>query len=253
MTAEITLIKKYGPDPLSKRIFLDEQGALRIDASQCVMVQGTATRVAAPTPDDLAKFISDCAADEAVALGSLRDGLSNVKITVPRKMKDNPGSITRSREFIDYRRGIPAWVLIDFDTKGMPANIAARLEAEGGMWNALLTVAPGLSRAARVSRASTSSGLFRSDTGESLPGSGGRHVYVLVRDGGDTERFLRALHDRCWLCGLGWLVISAAGQLLDRSLVDRMVGYGERLCFEGPPPHRAAVGAGSGKARARSV
>src|SRR5215471_11106796 len=108
MTAEITLIKKYGPDPLmSKRIFLDEQGALQNDASQCVMVLGTATRAAAPTPGDLAKIISDCASDEAVALGSLRDDLSNsVPFTVPRKMKDNPGCITRSREFIDYRRGI---------------------------------------------------------------------------------------------------------------------------------------------------
>ena len=61
------------------------------------------------------------------------------------------------------------------------------------------------------------------------------HHYVLIRDGGDIERFLRDLHDRCWLHGLGWHVIGAAGQLLDRSLVDRMVGYGERLCFEGAP------------------
>ena len=35
--------------------------------------------------------------------------------------------------------------------------------------------------------------------------------------------------------GFGWQTIGAAGQLLDRSLVDRMVGYGERLCFEGAP------------------
>ena len=35
--------------------------------------------------------------------------------------------------------------------------------------------------------------------------------------------------------GLGWHLIGSAGQLLDRSLVDRMVAYGERLCFEGAP------------------
>jgi hypothetical protein len=34
---------------------------------------------------------------------------------------------------------------------------------------------------------------------------------------------------------LGWHLIGGAGQLLDRSLVDRMVAYGERLCFEGAP------------------
>ena len=117
----------------------------------------------------------------------------------------------------------------------MPANVAASIEAAGGMWNALLTVAPGLRRAARVSRASTSSGLFRTDTGKQFGGSGGAHHYVLVKDAGDIERFLRDLHDRCWLHGLGWHVIGRAGQLLDRSLVDRMVAYGERLCFEGAP------------------
>lgn len=101
--------------------------------------------------------------------------------------------------------------------------------------NALLTVAPGLQRAARVSRSSTSSGLFRTDTGEQLGGSGGAHHYVLVKDAGDIERFLRDLHDRCWHHGLGWHLIGRAGQLLDRSLVDGMVAYGERLCFEGAP------------------
>jgi hypothetical protein len=237
MTPQITLIKKCGPNPLmSKRIYLDEKGALRIDGSQCVMVQGTAERAPAATASDLAKIISDCSSDEAIALGSLKDGLPNsVPITVPRNIKNNPGAITRSREFIDYRPGIPAWGLIDSDTRGMPAHVAARIEAEGGMWNALVKVAPGIARGARVVRGSTSCGLFRNDTGESLPGSKGLHVYLLLRDGADTERFLQVLHDRCWLCGLGWHVIGAAGQLLERSLVDRMVGYGERLCFEGAP------------------
>ena len=61
------------------------------------------------------------------------------------------------------------------------------------------------------------------------------HHYVLLRDGGDAERFLKDLHDRCWLNGFGWHMIGGAGQLLARSLVDHPVGYGERLCFEGAP------------------
>jgi hypothetical protein len=60
-------------------------------------------------------------------------------------------------------------------------------------------------------------------------------VYVLVADGGDVERFLRTLHDRCWLNGLGWMMVGAAGQLLERSIVDRMVYAAERLVFEGAP------------------
>ena len=237
MRPEITLIKKSGPNPImSKRIFLDEQGKVRSDGSQCLMAQGTATRAAAETAADLAKHIMACGSDQAIALGALRADLPDpAKITTRAKLKDNPGAITRSRDFIDYRPGTPAWALIDFDTKGMPANVAASIEAAGGMWNALLTVAPGLQRAERVSRASTSSGLYRPDTGTQFGGSGGVHHYILVKDASDIERFLRDLHDRCWQQALGWYLIGRAGQLLDRSLVDRIVAYGERLCFEGAP------------------
>ena len=99
----------------------------------------------AETAADLAKHIMACGTDQAIALGTLKTGLpESSPITAPEKLKDNPGAITRSREFIDYRPGAPAWALIDFDTKGMPANVAASIESAGGMWNALLTVAPGL-------------------------------------------------------------------------------------------------------------
>jgi hypothetical protein len=99
----------------------------------------------------------------------------------------------------------------------------------------LLTVLPALSDVARVTRRSTSAGLSRADTGEALPGSDGVHVYVEEKDGADSERFLKTLHDRCWLAGLGWMMVSASGSLLERSIIDRMVGGSERLAFEGGP------------------
>jgi hypothetical protein len=177
MKPEITLIKKSGPNPImSKRIFLDEQRKVCSDGSQCLMAQGTATRATAETAAELAQHIMACGTDQAIALGVLRADLPNrAQITTSAKWKDNHGAITRSRDFIDYRPGAPAWALIDFDTKGMPPNVAASIEAGGDMWNALLTVAPGQQRAARVSRASTSSGLFRTDTGALLCSSGGVH------------------------------------------------------------------------------
>jgi hypothetical protein len=117
MTAEdiavITLIKKSSPNPIiSKRIFLDEQGKVCSDGSQCLMAQGTATRATAETAAELAQHIMACGTDQAIALGALK---------------------------VD-----PAWALIDFDTKDMPPNVAAGIEAAGGMWSDLLTVAQGL-------------------------------------------------------------------------------------------------------------
>jgi hypothetical protein len=237
MHTQITLITKSGAHPiLSKRIYLDADGSVHSDGSQCLMAEGTATRVSAATATELAEHISACGSNQAIALGALKVGCAGpVPVTAPRKLEANPGAITRSREFIDYRSGESAWALIDFDKKGMPAAVAANVDAAGGNWKALLTVAPGLARAARVSRSSTSAGLFRIDTGEQMRGSGGVHHYILVKDAGDIERFLQDLHDRCWLHGLGWHLIGAAGQLLERSIVDRTVGNGERLCFEGAP------------------
>ncbi|MEH2480643.1 hypothetical protein V1282_004000 [Nitrobacteraceae bacterium AZCC 2146] len=234
---QITLITKRGtPALMSKSISLDEAGKLHSDASECRMVYGTATRAFAATASALVLIIASCGSDQAIALGRLKDELPDrVEVTVPSRLDGHPGAITRSRKFIDYRPGSPAWALIDFDTKGMPEEVAARIEAAGGMWAALLSVAPELAAAARVSRASTTAGLFRDDKGEPIPGSAGMHHYVLVRDGKDVERFLKDLHARCWLSGFGWHAIGAVGQLLDRSLIDRMVGYGERLCFEGAP------------------
>jgi hypothetical protein len=143
---EITLIKKSGSNPImSKRIFLDEQGKVCSDGSQCLMAQGTATRATAETAAALAQHIMACGTDQAIVLGALRADLPDpAQITTIAKSKDNPGAITRSRGFIDYCPGAPAWALIDFDTKGMPANVATSIEAAGGMWNDPLTVAQGL-------------------------------------------------------------------------------------------------------------
>ena len=61
------------------------------------------------------------------------------------------------------------------------------------------------------------------------------HVFVPAKDGTDIERFLTTLHERCWLARFGWMMVSASGALLERSIVDRMVGGPERLVFEGGP------------------
>jgi transposase len=117
----------------------------------------------------------------------------------------------------------------------MLQDVRDRVRKAGGYWNAIVNTAPKLANAARVERNSTSSCISRSDTGETMPGSEGQHIYLLVKDGADGERFLRMLHARLWLAGLGWYVVGKSGQLLERSLVDMMVFAAERLVFEGPP------------------
>jgi hypothetical protein len=227
---EATVITK-AKGPLTKRIWLDPEGSLHSDSSCCVMTYGAAKRWRGDGVQDLANVIAGLKSSNALTLGSLAPSLpEKVRITTARRLNGaaKPDLVTRTIGNFEFRPGMPGLALVDFDTKGMPAEVAARIAAAGGFWSALCSVLPTLTHVARVERASTSAGLYRADTGESLLGSIGAHVYLVTSDGADIGRFLTTLHQRCWLAGLGWMMLGAAGQLLERSIVDRSVGSPER-------------------------
>ena len=106
-----------------------------------------------------------------------------------------------------------------------------------------------MAAAAHVIRASTSAGLYNIETGEPILGSDGLHIYILIADGADAQRLLYNLHDRLWLAGFGWHVIGNAGQLLERSPIDRAVAAPEGLKFEGAPVLEAPLGQDAEKRR----
>jgi hypothetical protein len=227
---EITAFAKFG-GPLTKKITLGENGKVESDGSACTMSEGMAHRVTINNVRDLVAVIEKLHTNQAIALGALREGLPDtVKVVTKDKLNGDKDVIARTREYIRYRKEQPAFGLIDFDKKGMPSEIVIT-----DVWETLVKVLPGLSTASRVMRRSTSSGLYHTDTGEELQGSGGWHAYILAKDGNDIERFLTTLHQRCWLADLGWIWVGTAGQLLERSIIDRSVAAPERLVFEGPP------------------
>jgi hypothetical protein len=232
---ELTVFEKSG-GPLTKHIGLSPDGSVKSDGSACLMASGVAHRLRIAGVGELAAAIAKARSDQAIALGALRAGLpERVNIVTKSKLNGQPNTIARTNRDIYFRKERPAYALIDFDTKGMPPEVAERMQQLGGFWQSLVSVLPILESTEHIIRRSTSAGLYRSDTGQVLSGSGGLHGYVQVTDGTDVERFVRALHDRCWLFGLGWMVVGAGGQLLNRSIVDRMVGAPERLIFEGAP------------------
>jgi hypothetical protein len=233
---EITRFVKSG-GPLTKKIFLTDTGAVKSDGSACLMSEGMAQRAAVRNVHDLAKIIDELSSDEAISLGTMVAGLPDAaNVTTRGRLAGTPaGTIARTADYITFRPGKPAFALLDYDTKGMPQEIADRITALGGFWPAMVSVARELRNVARVARLSTSAGLSHSDTGERVPGSTGMHIYLHVTNGEDINGLLDNLHARCWLAGFGWHMIGAGGQLLDRSLIDRMVGAPERLVFEGKP------------------
>jgi hypothetical protein len=232
---EITVFAKSGP--FTKKLELDGD-TIKSDNSVCSMARGTARRTAIAGVRELGALIGALPSNQALALGSLRHGLpAEVAVVTKRQLNGGAreGVIARTAESLVFHPGQSGFTLLDFDTKGIPTEVAARVDKAGGLWRALRVVVPELDAIGHVTRASTSAGLYRTDTNMPVPGSNGVHDYVAVADVADSARFLKALHDRCWLAGLGWLMVSESGALLERSIVDRVVGRPEGLVFEGAP------------------
>ncbi len=238
---EITGFIKNG-GPLTKQIRLSADGKLISDGSACVMSAGYAWQQSIGSLTEFAEFINRLDSNQALALGSFGGELSPVVVVVSeRRLRQRKRSstrydvISRTSKYFGFRSGSPALVLFDVDTKGMPQEVRDRVEDYGGYLPALISAIPELGTAGHVVRCSTSSGIRRADTGEAIAGSDGFHIFVVIQDGTDAERFLHDFHERCCLAGLGWCRVDAAGRLLNRALVDRMVARPERLVFEGPP------------------
>ena len=229
----ITVFNKAG-GALTKKIRLAADGTLERDGSECRMSNGSARRTPIANLSALAEIIDGRSPIRPSRLARCATGCPTRSGSSPRRSSmdrqtPSPAPATRSSTARTARRSC-CWILTAVECR---QDIADRLRSD--FWAVLMEVVPDLRHAARLIRASTSAGLFNSDTGESLEGSGGLHGYVIARDGADAERFLTALHDRCWLHGLGWIKLGAAGQMLDRSIIDRSVAAPERLVFEATP------------------
>lgn len=228
---EFTAFQKNG-GPLTKDISKEADGKINSDGSACWMSDGAAMRVVINGVEEFADIINDLKSNQAIALGAMKEGLPDqVNVVAKEKLNGDAGVIARDQKHISYHRGKPALVLIDFDRNGIPEEINNRIGDD--FWGTLCSILPALRNVAHVIRRSTSAGLYDGET--PLPSSGGWHVYVVVKDGRDAERFLKTLHKRCWLAGFGWFYITKNGKLLQRSIVDTTVYAPERLVFEGPP------------------
>jgi len=150
--SEITLFAKFS-GPLTKRISLEADGSIRSDGSACLMARGSACRIHLTAASDLGTLIERLKPNEAIALGALRDGLSDpVQVVTKHKLNGAANVIARTGADIIYRKGQPALALLDFDTKGMPCDVTTAMVQHGSYWPALAAVLPALQTAARVMR-----------------------------------------------------------------------------------------------------
>lgn len=226
--------------PLSKKIKLSADGEHLSSIAECKFYKGLASRWEFSSVAKVAATINRLKFNQAIALGSLRDDLRDVvNVVTGDELRSTPNPpddlISKTRNFFCYRKDQPSLALLDYDPKQMPQDVIDRVEALGGFWAALCTIIPELAHTARITRASTSSGILRAKDNHPIRGSNGMHVYIVIKEGTDSARFLGALLQRCWIHGLAWGDVGEKGAFLERSIVDSSVGTPERLVFEGAP------------------
>src|SRR5690349_2516671 len=86
---ELALVEKIG-GPLTKRISLDDTGAINSDGSACVMLVGDASRLKLADVGALADAINGFRPCQALTLGRLRPGLPDtIRVLTKRRINDN--------------------------------------------------------------------------------------------------------------------------------------------------------------------
>lgn len=213
-----------GPDGLAK-------------TSKATFYDGTARTELAQDAETLAQLLDSLQPRDVLSLGRMRDR-DHARVTTADKLAQNAGAIARNLDFFAYPQG-QGWLLLDHDTKSMPADVAQRVAELGDGVAAIESIWPELAQAERVYRPSSSGGVYIE--GQDPTEATGFHLFVLLQDVTQSKAVLDALMARAWEAGLAWHSPNAAGQLLERAIIDASVGSPERLVFTAAPQLGAGV------------
>lgn len=222
---------------MGKRFFLDDDGQLQKQANG-LFSKGYVTVQNASNAQKLAALAQSLTPQDAFCLGQPRGaGIFSVAPVATRQTQQALANrsipiLSRTKDDFSFGQG-EGWLLLDYDTKGLPETVLSKIECLGGIMNALRYVWPELDNGDFVVRPSSSAGVHI--VGDPAPNVSGFHMFVRLKRAIDIPQALKALHSRSWLHGLGYHMISKSGHLLDRSIVDITVGSPERLIFTAPP------------------
>lgn len=204
-----------------------------VKTSNATFYNGTARTVAAPDAVALAEVLDNLTPDrDALALGRMKGGRETANVVTGAKLDPARDDVARSLAYFEHAAG-EGWLLLDHDTKDMPADVRERVEALGGGVAAIKSIWPDLAEADCLVRPSSSGGVYID--GGSPTAATGFHMFVRVHDVRQSTRILETLTARAWAAGLAWHAVSKAGALLERSIVDAAVGGPERLVFTAAP------------------
>lgn len=220
MEVTFTEITRCG-GPLSKTIRPDGQGGITKTAA-ANMTSGTAKTLTMPFKE-FGAYLRTLEPNQAICHGVC--GHDEIKLVCRAKFKGQPGTITKTKEFFHYPAG-PGIGMFDHDPK--PGREALSPDE---LIEIICRVCPDFKNVPTWSTPSTSS-CINDKAGNQLTGEGnGFHLYFPFKNASDLPRFADVLFKRLWLVGQGYIFISRAGSMLERTVFDAAVFSPERLDF----------------------
>ncbi len=170
---------------------------------------------------DLPKYISTLPQDKAIILGTSEYESAGIVIT---GNENPPESIARNKNYFHFSP-TNQLLFFDYDSRGDGQDISPAKFIE-----IISSIIPEFQKSARVVNYSTSSFIF-DQAGRQVNDGDGFHIYFVVQDGTDVERFKNVLFKKLWINGYGYILNSSDGRQLERTIFDTYVFSPERLDF----------------------
>lgn len=214
-----TRVTSEWPRTLGKCFHLDAAGSL-VKETSGNMSKGSFRVESFDSPEVLIGLLASFKPNEALSASVPINGSAEGRIAVESKLGLNPGALARSSKHFKLADA-PGLAVVDVDE--------AELALEQ-LRDELLCVAPALSSATLVGWYSGSSLIFNGNT--CLSPAKGLRLYLPIASTADWPRTLRALNVRLALRGHFRYIVSSAGAVLNRFLLDpAMADAGARLDF----------------------
>lgn len=208
------------PQILTKSYSLE--GDRLIKKSVANMYEGGVHRVSCDNLQDFADTLETLNPNQALAYGVTEAERASIRTANHDDVK-NGKAIARTTKHFEYQQGRGV-MMFDYD----PAP-DSKVLSKDELVNILCDVIPDFDKVGYVHWCSSSSHIYKDDT--DLTGLKGQRLYVAVDDASDIPRAGDALQLKLWQAGYGYIMVSRAGSMLERTTFDASVYQSNRLDF----------------------
>lgn len=222
-----TVITSEKPQILTKVYTVDGQGTLQNPQTKANLVKGKAQIHTATSMAEFVKIRSNLATNQALMMGVFSGAACGNSLDVYsqkeyERLGKPQGAVTRQNKNCEWSNG-SGLMMLDYDPQGDETPLSRE------QFISTVSKFIPLNETSFAHCYSSSSFIFVD--GVQVRGAKGQRIYVAVKDAGDIERAAKVLFDRLWLAGFGFYVVSEAGSLLERSVIDSSVFQTSRLDF----------------------